>query len=87
MSLLTGERRAATVVAQTRLQVLALNKDSMGRLFKSNPPLVERMTAVLVQRKSGLVEHQERTARQREGERQSPAQSLGDRIRKFFGLS
>ena len=87
MSLLTGERRAATVVAQTRLQVLVLNKDSMGRLFKSNPPLVERMTAVLVQRKSGLVEHQERTARQREGERQSPAQSLGDRIRKFFGLS
>ena len=51
------------------------------------PVMVERMTAVLVQRKSGLVEHQERTARQREGERQSPAQSLGDRIRKFFGLS
>src|SRR5437660_4431542 len=44
MSLLTGERRAATVVAQSRLQVLVLNKDSMGRLFKSNPSLVERMT-------------------------------------------
>ena len=64
-----------------------LNKDSMGRLFKNNPSLVERMTAVLVERKSALVEHQERTARQREGERESPAKSLGDRIRKFFGLS
>src|SRR5207249_7804492 len=30
MSLLTGERRAATVMAQTRLEGLVLNKDSIG---------------------------------------------------------
>jgi small-conductance mechanosensitive channel/CRP-like cAMP-binding protein len=87
MSLLTGEPRAATIVSQTRLQVLVLNKESMARLLKNNPPLVEQISRILVLRKSGLAAHQERTARQGKQEKEDPVQTLGDRIRNFFGLA
>ena len=86
MSLLTGEPRAATIVAQTRVEVLVLGKESMSRLLKSNPLLVEQISTVLVLRKSDLAAHQERTAQQGEREKGDPVRSLGDRIRKFFGL-
>jgi small-conductance mechanosensitive channel/CRP-like cAMP-binding protein len=87
MSLLTGEPRAATIVSQARLEVLVLNKESMARLLKSNPLLVEQISRVLVMRKSDLVAHQERTARRGGEEKEDPVQSLGDRIRNFFGLA
>jgi small-conductance mechanosensitive channel/CRP-like cAMP-binding protein len=86
MSLLTGERRTATIMAKTRLEVLVVHKESLARSLKSNPLLVERMSRVLVQRKTDLVAHEERAAKQNE-ERVDPVQSLGNRIRKFFGLS
>ncbi len=87
MALLTGEARSATVVAQTRLEVLVLNKENMSRLFNTNPLLVERMSAVLVKRQTELVAHQEQTARRGETKQEDRVRSLGDRIRKFFGLS
>jgi small-conductance mechanosensitive channel len=89
MSLLTGERRSATIVAQTRLEVLVLHKEAVARPLKSNPLLVERMSTVLVQRKSGLAAHQERASRRGEGDgdREHQVQSLGLRIKKFFGLA
>jgi CRP-like cAMP-binding protein len=87
MALLTGEARAATVVAQTRLEVLVLNKDNMAHLFNTNPQLVESMSAVLVKRQTELVAHQEQTARRDQNKHEDRVQSLGDRIRKFFGLS
>jgi CRP-like cAMP-binding protein len=87
MSLLTGEPRAATVVAQTRVEVLVLDKESMSRLLKNNPLLVEQISRVLVARKSDLVAHQERAAQQGGQEKGDPVRTLGDRIRKFFGLA
>jgi CRP-like cAMP-binding protein len=87
MSLLTGAPRVATIVSQTRLEVLVLNKESMARLLQNNPPLVEQISKVLVLRKSDLAAHQERTAHQGEQEKGDPVQTLGDRIRKFFGLA
>jgi small-conductance mechanosensitive channel/CRP-like cAMP-binding protein len=87
MALLTGEARAATVVAQTRLEVLVLNKDNMSNLFSTNPQLVESMSAVLVKRQTELVAHQEQTARRDQTKHEDRVQSLGDRIRKFFGLA
>jgi CRP-like cAMP-binding protein len=87
MSLLTGEPRVATIVSQTRLEVLVLNKESMSRLLKNNPPLVEQISRVLVFRKSDLAAHQERTAHQGAQEKGDPVQTLGDRIRNFFGLA
>lgn len=87
MSLLTGEARSATVVAQTRLEVLVLNKGNMSRLFNTNPLLVERMSAVLVKRQTELVAHQEHAARRDETKHEDRVRTLGDRIRKFFGLS
>jgi CRP-like cAMP-binding protein len=87
MSLLTGEARSATIVAQTRLEVLVLNKENMSNLFNTNPLLVERMSAVLVKRQTELVAHQEQAARRDATKQDDRVHSLGDRIRKFFGLS
>jgi small-conductance mechanosensitive channel/CRP-like cAMP-binding protein len=88
MSLLTGERRSATIAAQTRLEVLVLNKNVLAQPLKGNPTLVERMSQVLVERKSGLTAFQEKAARRGEPDRdhEDQARTLGAHIRKFFGI-
>ena len=87
MSLLTGERRSATIVAQTRLEVLVVGKEAIGPTLRNNPSLVEHMSSLLVQRKSELAAHQERLARRGDGEdREQEKQTLGARIRNFFGI-
>lgn len=87
MSFLTGERRSATIVAHTRLEVLVLNKDAVARALKNNPALVERMSQILVERKSGLVKFKEQVAHRKVGhEHDDQARTLGARIREFFGI-
>jgi small-conductance mechanosensitive channel len=88
MSLLTGERRSATIVARTRLEVLVLNKEAMARSLKNNPALVQRMSQVLVERKSGLAAFQEQAAHRKVSGRnqEDQAHTLGARIRDFFGI-
>ena len=87
MSLLTGERRSATIVAQTRLEVLVLSKEAIAGPLRNNPSLVEQMSNLLVQRKSELAAHQERMARRGDGEdREQEKRTLGARIRQFFGI-
>jgi small-conductance mechanosensitive channel len=89
MSLLTGERRSATIVAQTQLEVLVLTKEALVQPLKQNPVLIERMSEVLAKRKSEIVAHQERAARRSESDadRHTQARSLGARIRAFFGVA
>ena len=86
MSLLTGERRSASIVAQTRLEVLVLNKEAIAGPLRSNPSLVGQMSTLLVKRKSELAAHQERMSRRSDGDKEVEEHSLGARIRKFFGL-
>jgi hypothetical protein len=64
-----------------------VHKENLARSLKSNPLLVERMSRVLVERKTGLAVHEEQAAKKGADERVDPVQSLGDRIRKFFGLA
>jgi small-conductance mechanosensitive channel/CRP-like cAMP-binding protein len=89
MSLLTGERRSATVLAQTRLEVLMLTKQALAGPIRENPVLAEQMSAVLAQRKSDQAARlQEMAARRGETDRdrEARARSLGARILKFFGV-
>ena len=51
MSLLTGEVRSASVVAQTDCEVLELDKQILGELFQKNPCLMERLSALLAERR------------------------------------
>jgi small-conductance mechanosensitive channel/CRP-like cAMP-binding protein len=89
MALLTGEPRSATIVAQTRLEVLVLSKEALARPIMVNPVLAERIGGILAERKAEMTAHQERSAHRGEPPHDIAAQTktLGSRIRKFFGAS
>lgn len=52
MSLLTGEKRSASVVAKVETRLLKLNRDSMGRLLSENKELAEKLSVALAERSS-----------------------------------
>jgi CRP-like cAMP-binding protein len=89
MALLTGERRSATIVAKTRLEVLVISKEALARPIMVNPLLAERIGGILAERKVEMATHQERAAHRGEPAPDLAEQSrtLGSRIRKFFGAS
>lgn len=89
MALLTGEPRSATIVAQTRLEVLVISKEALARPIMVNPVLAERIGGILAERKAEMSSQQERSAHRGEPARDLAEQSrtLGSRIRKFFGTS
>jgi len=89
MSLLTGEPRSATIVAQTKLEVVVVTKAVLERPIMGNPLLAERIGTVLAERKSGLAAVQENL--EQRGEPIEVVEhwrtSLGSRIRRFFGAT
>ena len=89
MSLLTGEPRAATIVARSRLEVLVITKNALARPLKSNPQLAEHMGAVLVHRKTDTeAQVRDHTARLAQADRtEDRVKSMAERIRDFFGLA
>ena len=89
MSLLTGEPRSATVVAQTKLEVVVITKAALERPIMGNPLLAERIGTVLAERKSELEAIQENLGQRvepREGV-EHRRKTLGSRIRRFFGAT
>lgn len=50
MSLLTGERRSATVIAQTDCEVVEIGKEVLARSLKENPELLARLSDLLARR-------------------------------------
>lgn len=51
MSLLTGEKRSATVIAQNEVTILEIGSDSILPIIKENPNLMENMSKKLAERK------------------------------------
>jgi len=89
MALLTGEPRSATIVAQTRIEVLVISKAILARPLMANPVLAERIGSIMAERKAQTVAHQEQSAHraERPPDLAEQSASLGSRIRKFFGLT
>ena len=88
-SLITGEPRSATVVAQTKLEVVVIAKTALERPIMGNPLLAERIGTVLAERKSEMEAIQEnlgQRAEPREGV-EHRRKTLGSRIRRFFGAT
>jgi len=50
MSLLTGEKRSATVLAQTDCEVVEIAKDVISRSLKEHPELLEQLSDLLARR-------------------------------------
>ncbi len=89
MSLLTGEPRSATIVAQTKLEVVVVTKAVLERPIMVNPLLAEQIGTVLAERKSGLAAVQENLEHRDESTEvvEHWRTSLGSRIRRFFGAT
>jgi len=94
MSLLTGEKRSATVVAKTETRLLKLGRDSMGRLLTENLKVAETLSSVLANRSSKnaeLIESQQtgrlHKANQRVGNEGSASKAaILIKIKNFFKL-
>jgi small-conductance mechanosensitive channel/CRP-like cAMP-binding protein len=85
MSLLTGEPRAATVVAVEDAVLLELDRPAFAHLFVSQPGLARQLSALLAQRRTQL-----RAVAEAGGAGADPMPEAGrilGRLRQIFGLS
>ena len=84
MSLLTGDRRSATVTAVTDCELLEIGVDAFRRVVLSDAASVERIAAAVGSRRAELERHRAtRTTSVAEPETQ---QTFLDRVRKFLSL-
>jgi CRP-like cAMP-binding protein len=82
MSLLTGQPRSATVVAERETEVLEIRKSAMKLIFQSNPDLVKSIVEIIEERKELL---KAETSAETETESEKRKGVVGS-IRNFFGL-
>jgi len=88
MSLLTGERRMATVQAKSDCYVLEIGKPVMAEVIRDSPDCLQRLSELLARRKletEGILKEVARTDEQVLKERQYSATFL-HRLRTFFQL-
>lgn len=86
MSMLTGEARSASVVANTETEVLVVPRDRFAPLLEAKPDLAERISLVLMERQTRL---REAVGTSRAPNAANPVEQdeLLKRIRRFFSLS
>jgi len=82
MSLLTGEPRSASVVAEEETEVLRIEKDAMKPIFENNPALVQTIWELIEERRELLAAEANTEMEESLGGRKGVLKS----IRKFFGL-
>lgn len=82
MSLLTGEPRTATVIADEETEVLQINKTALKPLFEENPELMKAICELIEERRA-LLEPMDISEQPN-----APADARGilSSIRKFFGI-
>jgi small-conductance mechanosensitive channel/CRP-like cAMP-binding protein len=88
MSLLTGERRTATVRAETDCQVMEIGKPVMAEVLRASPDCLERLSELLAKRKletEGLLKEAASHSQNERKEREYRATFL-HRLRTFFEL-
>ena len=85
MSLLTGDRRSATVTAATDCELLEIDTDAFRRVVLPDPTLVERITSAVAARRAELEIHRA-TKAAHPGAIEQPHTFLA-RVRQFLRLS
>lgn len=82
MSLLTGEQRTATVIADEETEVLRIEKKALKPILEDNPLLVEMISDIIDLRKLGL----EEAAKPSGQDRVKKSKGVIRSIKVFFGL-
>jgi CRP-like cAMP-binding protein len=87
MSLLTGESRSATVVANGEVECFRLDKAAMQKVIAARPEVAEQLARVLAERKVTLQAVKEGLSADAARERAArETNALLSRIRSFFAL-
>jgi CRP-like cAMP-binding protein len=84
MSLLTGDARSATVVAESDCELLEIGADAFRSVVLTDPAIVERVAAAVATRRAELERH--RATRAQAGTVEETPQTFAARVRKFLGL-
>lgn len=87
MSLLTGEPRSATVVAESDVECFRLDKAEFRQVLENRPGMAQELAALLARRRGGLTGA--RDALDAEAARlrhECVERDLFDRIKRFFPL-
>jgi CRP-like cAMP-binding protein len=83
MSLMTGEKRSASVTALEEVECAELHKDDVAGLLLRRPELAREISAILEQRQGGLASARERF--QTTPRAAKPLDLLG-RIQQYFSI-
>ena len=88
MSLLTGEPRSATVIADSEVECFRLDKAAVQRIIDVRPELAEQLAKLLADRKVAIQGAKEGLSADAAKERAAKeANALLSRIRSFFALN
>lgn len=85
MSLMTGERRSATVRAVSECDLLVVGHTAFRRILSASPDLAEQISEVLLKRQAELIDRAAAAAAA-EAPTSARRQQLLSRIRDFFAL-
>lgn len=83
MSLLTGDPRTATVVAESEVEAVELGKAVFGAFVRSNPAVLDQLSDMLVQRQMANAAHAAQMAANAPEQARS---TMLSRLRAFFAL-
>ena len=86
MSLMTGERRTATVQAMDDCELVSVGKAAFQEILAGVPGLPERITAILAERQIAIEENVSARSQRPRGEAEARSHVLLDRVRRFFAL-
>jgi small-conductance mechanosensitive channel/CRP-like cAMP-binding protein len=87
MGMMTGAPRTADVVAVTDVECYRLDKDGFQKIVTDRPEVIHEMSAMLAERRVGLVAADEGLDADAKSARQAKEQAaIVGRIKSFFGL-
>jgi CRP-like cAMP-binding protein len=84
MSLLTGERRKATVVAENEVHLVEISKEDIEPVIKANPDLLEKLSAILARREEENIER--RKSMERIPAETNRKEAFLKKLKSFFNL-
>jgi CRP-like cAMP-binding protein len=84
MSLLTGEKRHATVVAAEEVRLIEVSKEALSPVISSHPAILTGLSDLLERRLEQIAEA--RRASAEVAEHPPPQDAILHKLRRFFGI-